>query len=535
MRRWNGWGDEARRMDLPPKGLAFLKERMGDGRPLPDYSLNQYLDRIPKSRFPPHPLIGVDAKLRLDHSQGQSLPDWIGMRGGIFQRFVDGVAQPTTVEQAEELLRFADDHAAIVIPYGGGTSVVGHLEVPETGRPVLSLSLARLNRLLHFDPDCRMATFQAGIRGPDVESHLNPKGFTLGHFPQSFEYATLGGWVATRSSGQQSHHYGSIEQLFAGGEILTPAGRLQLPPFPASAAGPDLRQLVLGSEGRMGVLTKVCARISKIPETDDIYAVFFPSWDLALHGVQELSGSGLPFSMVRLSNPKETMTQLALAGNKRRAAYLIRYLNRYLGLRGLREGETCMCLVGFTGTHRLAHFARHAAFKILHRYKGLSVGKAVGRAWKRNRFRSAYLRNTLWDSGYAVDTLETAVRWDKVASTLTSIEHRLKDIADQKGERIHLFSHLSHVYPTGSSIYLTLVFRLAKTPQETLLNWKAFKHAASRAVVDAGGTISHQHGIGLEHKYYLEAEKGIVGIHVLKKLLDGLDPDRRMNPGKLVS
>jgi alkyldihydroxyacetonephosphate synthase len=279
----------------------------------------------------------------------------------------------------------------------------------------------------------------------------------------------------------------------------------------------------------------VCARISKISETDDIYAVFFPSWNLALHGVQELSGSGLPFSMVRLSNPKETMTQLALAGNKRRAAYLIRYLNRYLGLRGLREGETCMCLVGFTGTHRLAHFARHAAFKILHRYKGMSVGKAVGRAWKRNRFRSAYLRNTLWDSGYAVDTLETAVRWDKVASTLTSIEHRLKDIADQKGERIHLFSHLSHVYPTGSSIYLTLVFRLAKTPQETLLNWKAFKHAASRAVVDAGGTISHQHGIGLEHKYYLEAEKGIVGIHVLKKLLDGLDPDRRMNPGKLVS
>jgi alkyldihydroxyacetonephosphate synthase len=165
----------------------------------------------------------------------------------------------------------------------------------------------------------------------------------------------------------------------------------------------------------------------------------------------------------------------------------------------------------------------------------MSVGKAVGRAWKRNRFRSAYLRNTLWDSGYAVDTLETAVRWDKVASTLTSIEHRLKDIADQKGERIHLFSHLSHVYPTGSSIYLTLVFRLAKTPQETLLNWKAFKHAASRAVVDAGGTISHQHGIGLEHKYYLEAEKGIVGIHALKKLLDGLDPDRRMNPGKLVS
>jgi alkyldihydroxyacetonephosphate synthase len=280
----------------------------------------------------------------------------------------------------------------------------------------------------------------------------------------------------------------------------------------------------------MGVLTKVCARISKIPEIDDVYAVFFPSWDLALHGVQELAASGLPFSMLRLSDPKETMTQLALAGHQRRVGYL----NQYLRLRGAREKETCMCLVGSTGTRRLAHFARHAAFKVLRRYKGVSTGKAVGRAWKKNRFRSAYLRNSLWDLGYAVDTLETAVTWDKVASTLASIEKRLDEVAGGNGERIHVFSHLSHVYKTGSSIYVTLVFRLAETPQETLLKWKAFKHAASRAVVDAAGTISHQHGVGLDHKDYLEAEKGKVGIFALKQLFDGVDPDQSMNPGKLV-
>ena len=530
MRRWNGWGDGAIKMDLPPNGLALLQELIGNGRPLPDYPLGHYLERISQPRLPRHPLISVDPKLRLDHSHGQSLPDWIGMRGGLFQRFVDGVAQPTTAEEVQELLHFAADNEVVVIPFGGGTSVVGHLDVPETGRPVLSLSLARLNRLLHYDPDGRMATFQAGICGPDIENQLNPKGFTLGHYPQSFEYSTLGGWVVTRSSGQQSNFYGSIEQLFAGGEILTPVGSLQLPPVPASAAGPDLRQLVLGSEGRMGVLTKVIARISKIPEIDEVYGIFFPSWDHAIHGVQDLSGSELPFSMVRLSNPKETMIHLALAGHKRQ----IKYLSRYLRLRGARENEACMCLVGFTGPRRLANFARHESFKILRRHKGVSVGKSVGRAWGKNRFRYAYLRNTLWDLGYAVDTLETAVTWEKVTSTLNTIEKVLQDISDRNGEHIHVFSHLSHVYKTGSSIYITFVFRLAKTPQETLCIWKAFKHAASQAVVDAGGTISHQHGVGLDHINYLEAEKGVVGIRTLKKLFDGLDPDQRMNPGKLV-
>ncbi|MEJ2157513.1 MAG: FAD-binding protein, partial [Desulfobacteraceae bacterium] len=379
MRRWNGWGDEALQIELPPKGLALLKALIGNGRPRPDYPLDEFLDRIPQSRLPPHPLISDDPRMRFDHSHGQSLPDWIRMRGGLFRRFVDGVAQPATVAEVHALLRFAADNGTVVIPHGGGTSVVGHLEVPGAHRPVLSLSLARFNRLLHFDPDCSLATFQAGICGPDIENHLNSKGFTLGHFPQSFEYSTLGGWVATRSSGQQSHHYGSIDQLFAGGEIVTPAGSLRLPPVPASAAGPDLRHLVLGSEGRMGVLTEVSARISRIPEIDEVYAVFFPSWDLAIHGVQELSASGLPFSMLRLSDPKETMTQLALAGHQRR----IGYLNRYLKLRGALEKETCMCLVGFTGARRLARFARHAAFKILRRYRGVATGKAVGRAWKK--------------------------------------------------------------------------------------------------------------------------------------------------------
>jgi alkyldihydroxyacetonephosphate synthase len=193
-----------------------------------------------------------------------------------------------------------------------------------------------------------------------------------------------------------------------------------------------------------------------------------------------------------------------------------------------------MCLVGFTGSRRLMKAAKHESFAILRRHKGVSVGKAIGKAWKKNRFRSAYLRNSLWDLGYAVDTLETAVTWDKVTSTLKSIEAALKDVSGRFNERIHVFSHLSHVYTSGSSIYTTFVFRLAETPQETLNRWKTLKQAASRVIVDVAATITHQHGVGIDHKEYLPSEKGVIGINTLKTIFDYLDPDQRMNPEKLV-
>ncbi len=162
------------------------------------------------------------------------------------------------------------------------------------------------------------------------------------------------------------------------------------------------------------------------------------------------------------------------------------------------------------------------------------MGKTIGKIWGKNRFRSAYLRNTLWDLGYAVDTLETAVTWGKVTSTMDAIETALKMCATRWNESIHAFSHLSHVYPTGSSIYTTFVFPLSETPQATLDRWRSFKQAASRTIVDAGGTISHQHGVGIDHKPYLSAEKGTIGINALKETFKYFDPEQHMNPTKLL-
>jgi len=529
MRRWNGWGDDSVHVPLAPIAQRLLRDRIGGAQGKnKDVSLEKLLGRIPPSRLADHPLIRKAPQQRLSHAHGQSMPDWIDLRWGTLKRFPDGVAFPTSTEELCNILRFAQEAGAVVIPYGGGTSVVGHLSVPQDPRLMLSLSLCRLNRLLCLNETSRLATFEAGVAGPDVEAQLRGHGFTLGHYPQSFEYSTLGGWVATRSSGQQSGHYGRIEDLFAGGEVFTPRGPLTCPPYPASAAGPDLRHLILGSEGRLGIVHKAIVRIRPLPEKDEVYAIFFPSWDHGVEAVRSVAGEDIPFSMIRLSNPEETSTQLALAG-KERAIDLLRH---YLKFRKISGGV--MCLMGFTGSGCHVTGARRRARTVIRRHKGVSVGRPIGEAWKKNRFRAPYLRNTLWSLGYAVDTVETAVSWDRVTTTMTALEKAIRESLSPMNENVHVFSHLSHVYATGSSIYTTFLFRLAGTPEETLARWQAIKTAASRAIVAAGGTISHQHGVGTDHREFLEAEKGVVGMDILRELMANVDPDGRFNPGKLV-
>jgi len=530
MKRWNGWGDLSVNAELPEKGREILKGLIGERSPGEDISIHKILERVPASNIPSHNLISVNQETRLKHAHGQSMPDWIDLRCGTLNKFPDGVAFPSTVEELDDIMEFAGKNGIVIVPYGGGTSVTGHLKIPDNGRPVLSLSLRRLNRLTEIDPESLLATFEAGVLGPELEARLMAKGFTLGHFPQSFEYSSLGGWIMTRSSGQQSFHYGKIENLFAGGELHTPKGIMTLPPFPASAAGPDLRHLVLGAEGRLGVLAKAIVRISLLPERDDVYGYFFPSWESGVEAVRELAVSRLPLSMIRLSNPSETFTSLALAGNESKTKLLVGYLN----LRGAREREACMCLIGFIGSNRLVSAVKTEAKAILNRFHAVCVGKVMGEAWKKNRFRMPYLRNSLWESGYAVDTFETALTWEKVLPAVKSIEERIRDALSGYNESVHVFTHLSHLYPTGSSIYTTYVFRMPETAGEILRRWQILKKAASLAVIDAGGTISHHHGIGFDHKEYMGVEKGPVGMSILRNTFDHVDPDRRMNPGKLI-
>src|SRR5699024_6782584 len=242
-------------------------------------------------------------------------------------------ALPNSSAEVAELLRWAELNNVVVIPYGGGTSVAGHITPPVSERPVLTISLRNMNTLLHVDQESQLATFGAGVNGPELEQQLTELGYCLGHFPQSWELSTLGGWVASRSSGQQSLRYGRIEQMFAGGRVETPKGTLTIPTFPASSAGPDLREIILGSEGRFGILTEVTVRVTPLPEKEEFHVAFLPSWEEGIRLVRSIAQAKLPLSMVRLSNAVETHTQLQLAGKP----MLVAVLEKWPSLRGLNQ------------------------------------------------------------------------------------------------------------------------------------------------------------------------------------------------------
>lgn len=528
MRRWNGWGDQNTHYPFPSSAADYLVKQIGAARPSPDATMEEVLKKVPASRLKEYPGVRCDPLERLLHARGQSLPDWVALRSGQINVFPDGVAYPENPAQVRELFNYSRACGASLIPFGGGTSVVGHINPLASDRPVLTVDLSRLNRLIELDETSRLAIFGAGVSGPELEQQLNLKGYTLGHFPQSFELSTLGGWIATRSSGQQSYHYGRIEDLFAAGHVETPSGPIDLPALPASAAGPDLRQIILGSEGRLGIITEASVRIRPLPEYEAFYGVFFPNWEQGSQAVRQIAQEGVGLSMMRLSNARETETTLALSGKDT----LVKWAERGLGLLGYGP-EQCLLVFGVTGKSEACKQARRRALSIARKNGGLYTGETIGKLWRKSRFLTPYLRNELWEQGYAVDTLETALPWRQVQPAAVAIQDALHSALEPFGEQVWVFAHLSHVYADGASIYVTYLFRQAKDPDETVARWAAMKSSATAIITAFGGTISHQHGVGLDHAAYLPAEKGTLGMELLRQLAQTVDPDEMMNPGKL--
>lgn len=527
MRRWNAWGDEQTIYPLPASARAFMAEHLGASHPPMDADIPSVIQQVPPSRLPNHPLVTQSAQDRLLHARGQSLPDWLALHSGKIGVFPDGVAYPQNTEEIRALLAYAKQHHASLIPYGGGTSVVAHINPLPGDQPVITVDMSRMAQLINIDETSHLATFQAGIAGPQIENSLKANGYILGHYPQSFELSTLGGWIAARSSGQQSYHYGRIEDLFAGGKLESPSGPLELPIFPATAAGPDLRQFVLGSEGRLGIITEATVRIRPLPEEESFYGVFFPDWESGMHAVRQIAQEQIPVSMLRLSDPQETATTLALSGKERLVALA------GSGLRILGKGDhPCLLVFGVTGSPAACAFARSQANAILSHEGGLNTGQTIGRMWRKSRFLTPYLRNTLWENGIAIDTLETALPWRGIPQAAAEIKAAIQGAQESANRRVWVFAHLSHVYSDGASIYVTYAFPLENDPEATLERWIAMKTAASLAIQRNHGTISHQHGVGMDHKPYLAVEKGELGMQTLQSMAQVFDPSGMMNPGK---
>ena len=533
--RWNGWGNISINKKVSPHGAKLIKSHIGKTKKLSSVSLQQVLQTVPKSRLPAAltklDTVSIDNEVRLRHARGQSFPDWIAMHGGEFEVFPDGVAFPESTADVETLLKLASEYDLIVIPFGGGTSVVGHINPQKGSRPVLTIAMSKMDQLINLDNESQIATFGAGTQGPAVEAQLDAHGYRLGHYPQSWELSTLGGWIAARSSGQQSLGYGRIEQMFAGGTLVTPQGVLNIADIPASAAGPDLREMMMGTEGRAGIFTEVKMRVQSQPEEELFKVAFLPNWEAGKEVLRQAVQKNIRLSMLRLSNAVETDAHLHLGTTPSQ----FMAISTYLKARGL-SSEKVMLTYGVSGDKAQNKLALSQFNKLLKQQNSVTgkLTDIMGNIWAHGRFKFPYLRGTLWEKGIMVDTFETATNWNNIDEQMQQMQQAVQTALSDEGEYVMAFTHISHVYKQGASLYTTYFFRAAKDHASTLIRWQKIKHAASLSLANGTATISHQHGVGRDHVPYLAAEKGALGIQVTNDMLKSLDPEQRMNPGVLI-
>ncbi|HWH43261.1 MAG TPA: FAD-binding oxidoreductase, partial [Thermoleophilaceae bacterium] len=455
--------------------------------------------------------------------------DLIRLRSGDASSAPDAVVYPQDHDEVAAVLDACAAARVAVTPYGGGTSVVGGVEPLREGfAAAISLDLARMDRLTGSDLRSLTATFGPGVTGPRAEAALAARGLTLGHFPQSFEYATIGGFVATRSAGQASTGYGRIDELVRGLRCATPAGELSTRVLPASAAGPSLRELVVGSEGILGVITEATLAVRPVPEARRYEGWSFRSFEEGCEAFRAMEQGHVAPDVARLSDEHETRVTLSLASSGSTAE---RVGKAYLRLRGHEGG--CLAILGWEGPSKEVEARRSASARVARSHGGLPLGERPGQAWLRGRYAGPYLRDELLDRGVLVETLETAATWTALPGLYAAVGDALRAALASRGTPPIVMCHVSHLYGSGASLYFTAIAR-RETGDATLDQWGAAKRAASDAIIEAGGTITHHHAVGADHAPWMEGEVGTLGLEVLAAAKERLDPAGIMNPGKLL-
>jgi alkyldihydroxyacetonephosphate synthase len=453
-----------------------------------------------------------DAVARAAHANGMSYLDLV-RRSAAPPRVPDAVVLPASHEEVAAVLRACSEHRVAVVPFGGGTSVVGGV-APERGgfAAVIALDLARLDRLVDVDEVSWTATLQAGLTGPQAEALLGERGFALGHVPQSFERATIGGYAATRSAGQLSTGWGRFDALVERVRVATPVGDLDLGRAPGSAAGPDLKQLVLGSEGAFGVITEVTVRVRPVPE-----ARRHEGWrvaDLAsgVEVLRTLAQRGPRPDLARLSDEVETAMGVATGGG------------------GEDHGGGCLVLVGWEGFADDVARRAEAAAEVLRAAGAEPLGEAAAESWRHGRFRAPRLRDELLGAGLLIETLETATSW----SELVALHARVGDVlrGALEGASPLVACHVSHLYAAGASLYFTVLAR--RDGEDPVAQWSRAKAAVMDALAASGATLTHHHAVGMDHARWMAAEDGDLGVELLRAVKARLDPAGVLNPGKLL-
>jgi alkyldihydroxyacetonephosphate synthase len=548
--KWWGWGPEgvefthADKPDLAP----FIEKVLGlkVGAPTAPPPRFEELE-VPESRLPDGlrealeravtpAFVSVDPEDRVVHGRGKSVRDLILQRRGDLGRVVDAVLRPVDEAQVAEILRAALSFDAVVIPFGGGSSISGSLE-PDPGetRPILSVDLARLDRVVEIDHASRLARVQAGVKGPALEEQLGAAGYTMGHLPDSFPHSTLGGWIATRSSGMQSDRYGDVADLTKGLRVVTPSGTLVVRPLPATSTGPSVREMVLGSEGRLGIITEATVQVHRLPEQRTILGYLFPTFAEGLAAMRDLAAHGCPVSVTRVSDANETQFSFALRQNPtaldRVQSWALRqYLRRR---RGFDVRAMCLSFIGYEGSPRQVAARRRTVGRIVKAHGGLCIGSGPGALYDRKKFDTPYIRDFLLDRGGVGDVSETAMPWSRMTAVYDAVSAAAADAFDRLGVRGYFMCHLSHSYHAGACLYFTFAF-VPSPGADMTTQYDVVKSAVQQSFVDQGATLSHHHAVGTEHSRWLEQDISVPGVAMLEALFDGTDPGRHLNPGKIV-
>ncbi|HTP23575.1 MAG TPA: FAD-binding oxidoreductase [Solirubrobacteraceae bacterium] len=548
--KWWGWGNEGVEFthEDKPALAPFILEKIGvdvgrkvaapmrfDQLQIPDPVLPddlwEALEHAVTRKF-----VSLDPLDRVVHGRGKSLRDLVWQRAGELPRVPDAVVRPGTEDEVAEILQAAVRFDAVVIAFGGGSSISGSLEAPSSEtRPVISVDLERLSQVLEIDGESRLARVQAGVFGPDLEEQLQARGYTFGHFPDSFTHSTLGGWIATRSSGMQSDRYGDIADMTKGLRVVTPSGTLVTRPVPAASTGPSIREMVLGSEGRLGIITEATVHVRRIPEKRVILGYLFPSFAAGLAAMQEIAAGEYSVSVTRVSDANETQFSFAMRvlptfTDKLQSRALRLYLSNRLKW---DVNEMCLAFIGYEGSEQHVAMQRRAVGKLVKRHGGLCIGSGPGALYDQKKFDIPYIRDFLLDRGAPGDVSETATTWSGLMPLYAAVTAAANGAFDELAVKGYVMCHLSHSYHAGACLYFTFAFG-ATSPDAMAGEYEVVKSAIQQAFVDNGATLSHHHAVGTEHAQWLEQDISAPGVVMLEALFAGTDPGQHLNPGKIV-
>ena len=548
--KWSGWGDEGTSftyVDKPDLRQFILRhlevdiaratsmpvgfDELSVGAPSLAAGLRAALEAAVGAGH-----VSTDPLDRVVHARGKSLRDLVRQRRGELGRLPDAVVRPGSEDDVAAVLGAALDADAVVIPFGGGSNISGSLEAPGgERRSVISVDLGRLDRVLSIDAASRLAEVQAGAFGPDLEEQLNAQGWTLGHFPDSFAHSTLGGWIATRSSGMQSDKYGDIADLTRGLRVVTPTGMLVIRPVPSTSTGPSVREMVLGSEGRLGIVTAATVHVHRLPAERVILGYLFPTWTASLAAMRDIAAGEASPSVTRVSDPEETQFSFATKKGssvveRLKSKALMTFLTRR---RGFDLGAMCLAFIGYEGSERHVADERRRVKRIVASHGGLCIGSGPGALYDQKKFDTPYIRDFLLDRGVLADVSETAAPWSALAPLYRDVASAARAAFAELGASGYVMCHLSHSYHSGACLYFTFALKPSGR-RDPLEEYDVVKGAIQQTFVDSGATLSHHHAIGTEHARWLEQDISAPGVVMLRGLFDGVDPGRNLNPGKIV-